>query len=84
MLDLTLLQNVSGRTLVGLRFWNQVRHNLSLNRPDTNCVQVDEDGDSYWVFESRDVSELLRVFGSRNSCLSPMQPSRPANPVDSK
>lgn len=35
-----LHQNVSGRTLVGLRFWNQ----------------VDEDGESYWVFESRDVS----------------------------
>jgi len=42
-------RNVSGRTLVGLRFWNQ----------------VDEDGESYWVFESRD-------------------PSRPANPVDSR
>lgn len=36
------LQNVSGRTLVGLRFWNQ----------------VDEDGESYWVFESRDVRVL--------------------------
>ena len=34
-----LFQNVSGRTLVGLRFWNQ----------------VDEDGESYWVFENRDV-----------------------------
>lgn len=33
-------QNVAGRTLVGLRFWNQ----------------VDDDGESYWVFESRDVS----------------------------
>lgn len=32
-------QNVAGRTLVGLRFWNQ----------------VDEDGESFWVFESRDV-----------------------------
>ncbi|KAF5336863.1 hypothetical protein D9611_003349 [Ephemerocybe angulata] len=42
-------RNVAGRTLVGLRFWNQ----------------VDEDGESYWVFESRD-------------------PSRPANPIDSK
>lgn len=30
---------MSGRTLVGLRFWNQ----------------VDDDGESYWVFESRDV-----------------------------
>jgi Eukaryotic protein of unknown function (DUF846) len=35
-----MMQNVAGRTLVGLRFWNQ----------------VDEDGESYWVFESRDVS----------------------------
>jgi hypothetical protein len=34
------LQNVAGRTLVGLRYWNQ----------------VDEDGESSWVFESRDVS----------------------------
>ncbi|EGN97205.1 hypothetical protein SERLA73DRAFT_183869 [Serpula lacrymans var. lacrymans S7.3] len=42
-------RNVAGRTLVGLRFWNQ----------------VDDDGESYWVFESRD-------------------PSRPANPIDSK
>ncbi|KIP12016.1 hypothetical protein PHLGIDRAFT_114073 [Phlebiopsis gigantea 11061_1 CR5-6] len=42
-------RNVSGRTLVGLRYWNQ----------------VDDDGESYWVFESRD-------------------PTRPANPVDSK
>lgn len=33
------MQNVAGRTLVGLRFWNQ----------------VDEDGESFWVFESRDV-----------------------------
>uniref|UniRef100_A0A8H7YB52 Golgi apparatus membrane protein TVP23 n=1 Tax=Psilocybe cubensis TaxID=181762 RepID=A0A8H7YB52_PSICU len=48
-MDFWNCRNVSGRTLVGLRFWNQ----------------VDEDGESYWVFESRD-------------------PSRPANPVDSK
>lgn len=34
------LQNVSGRLLVGLRWWNQ----------------VDEDGKSRWVFESRKVS----------------------------
>ncbi|TFL06682.1 hypothetical protein BDV98DRAFT_559817 [Pterulicium gracile] len=48
-MDFWNCRNVAGRTLVGLRFWNQ----------------VDEDGESYWVFESRD-------------------PSRPANPVDSK
>ncbi|TFK57372.1 DUF846-domain-containing protein [Heliocybe sulcata] len=33
-------RNVAGRRLVGLRYWNQ----------------VDEDGESYWVFESRDPS----------------------------
>lgn len=38
-LDFWTVRNVSGRTLVGLRFWNQ----------------VDEDGSSYWVFEHRDV-----------------------------
>ncbi|KAI4526647.1 Golgi apparatus membrane protein TVP23 [Schizophyllum commune] len=48
-MDFWNCRNVSGRTLVGLRFWNQ----------------VDDDGESYWVFESRD-------------------PSRPANPIDSK
>ncbi|KAF8746309.1 hypothetical protein AX14_000094 [Amanita brunnescens Koide BX004] len=48
-MDFWNCRNVAGRILVGLRFWNQ----------------VDEDGESYWVFESRD-------------------PSRPANPVDSK
>ncbi|KAF7370810.1 Golgi apparatus membrane protein TVP23 [Mycena sanguinolenta] len=37
-MDFWNCRNVSGRTLVGLRFWNQ----------------VDEDGESYWVFESRD------------------------------
>jgi hypothetical protein len=35
-------QNVPGRTLVGLRFRNQ----------------VDEDGESYRVFESRDVCDF--------------------------
>ncbi|KIM67141.1 hypothetical protein SCLCIDRAFT_14259 [Scleroderma citrinum Foug A] len=48
-MDFWNCRNVAGRRLVGLRFWNQ----------------IDEDGESYWVFESRD-------------------PSRPANPVDSK
>lgn len=38
--DFWTVRNVSGRVLVGLRFWNQ----------------VDEDGTSYWVFESRDPS----------------------------
>jgi len=48
-MDFWNCRNVAGRRLVGLRFWNQ----------------VDEDGESFWVFESRD-------------------PSRPANPLDSK
>ncbi|KAG8869030.1 Golgi apparatus membrane protein tvp23 [Tulasnella sp. 331] len=39
-MDFWNCRNVAGRTLVGLRFWNQ----------------VDEDGESYWVFESRDPS----------------------------
>jgi len=42
-------RNVSGRTLVGLRFWNQ----------------VDEDGESYWVFESRDPSRPANAVDSR-------------------
>lgn len=39
-MDFWNCRNVAGRTLVGLRFWNQ----------------VDDDGESYWVFESRDPS----------------------------
>lgn len=39
-MDFWNCRNVAGRRLVGLRFWNQ----------------VDEDGESYWVFESRDPS----------------------------
>ncbi|KIY73128.1 DUF846-domain-containing protein [Cylindrobasidium torrendii FP15055 ss-10] len=37
-MDFWNVRNVAGRLLVGLRFWNQ----------------VDDDGESYWVFESRD------------------------------
>jgi len=48
-MDFWNCRNVAGRTLVGLRFWNQ----------------VDNNGESYWIFESRD-------------------PSRPANPIDSR
>ncbi|KAJ7597222.1 Golgi apparatus membrane protein TVP23 [Mycena floridula] len=36
--DFWTVKNVSGRLLVGLRFWNQ----------------VDSDGQSFWVFEARD------------------------------
>ncbi|KAI5897737.1 DUF846-domain-containing protein [Schizophyllum commune H4-8] len=62
-MDFWNCRNVAGRTLVGLRFWNQASpfcDSATENPPD-----VDDDGESYWVFESRD-------------------PSRPANPIDSK
>jgi hypothetical protein len=48
-MDFWNCRNVSGRTLVGLRFWNQ----------------VDEDGESYWVFESRDPSRPANAVDSR-------------------
>jgi hypothetical protein len=43
-----IVQNVAGRTLVGLRYFNE----------------VDAEGNSAWVFESRDVS----VLTLRNLC----------------
>ena len=42
-LDFWTVRNVSGRVLVGLRFWNQ----------------VDDDGTSFWVFDSRSVRPAL-------------------------
>jgi hypothetical protein len=50
-LDFWTVRNVSGRTLVGLRFWNQ----------------VDDDGGSFWVFESRNVRYLELLEESRTS-----------------
>ncbi|RSH77610.1 Golgi apparatus membrane protein tvp23 [Apiotrichum porosum] len=41
-LDFWNTRNVAGRTLVGLRYWNE----------------VDEDGESSWVFECRDPSQV--------------------------
>lgn len=38
------LQNVTGRLMVGLRWWNQ----------------IDEDGKSHWIFEARKVSSSTR------------------------
>ncbi|KAF5382974.1 hypothetical protein D9757_006369 [Collybiopsis confluens] len=65
-MDFWNCRNVAGRTLVGLRFWNQVNGVLYVYIfPIIVNAQVDDDGASYWVFESRD-------------------PSRPANPIDSK
>ena len=55
-------QNVAGRILVGLRYWNQ----------------VDEDGESYWVFESRDVRMRdiykLAVYTHSPSAISASKP----------
>jgi hypothetical protein len=48
-------QNVAGRTLVGLRYWNE----------------VDEEGESSWVFECRDVSQMNELVGTLNSCSVP-------------
>ncbi|KAI0762921.1 DUF846-domain-containing protein [Fomes fomentarius] len=61
-MDFWNCRNVAGRRLVGLRYWNQERLICSCPR---SGASVDDDGESYWVFESRD-------------------PSRPANPIDSK
>jgi len=48
-MDFWNCRNVAGRRLVGLRFWNQ----------------VDEDGESFWVFESRDPSRPANPIDSR-------------------
>ncbi|KAF8609252.1 Golgi apparatus membrane protein TVP23 [Ceratobasidium sp. AG-I] len=50
-MDFWNCRNVAGRRLVGLRFWNQ----------------VDEDGESYWVFESRDPSRPANPIDSNFS-----------------
>ena len=42
-MDFWTVKNVTGRLLVGLRWWNH----------------VDEDGKSHWVFENRKVLYLL-------------------------
>jgi hypothetical protein len=54
----------------------------STHRAILNLMQVDEDGDSYWVFESRDVNVKTIYF--LISFTLHMQPSHPPNPVDSK
>ncbi|KIJ21584.1 hypothetical protein PAXINDRAFT_5746 [Paxillus involutus ATCC 200175] len=48
-MDFWNCRNVAGRTLVGLRFWNQ----------------IDEDGESYWVFESRDPARPANPVDSK-------------------
>ncbi|XP_033944572.1 Golgi apparatus membrane protein TVP23 homolog B [Pseudochaenichthys georgianus] len=48
--DFWTVKNVSGRLLVGLRWWNQ----------------VDEDGKSHWVFESRKTQSLNTTSGAES------------------
>ncbi|KAE8283247.1 Golgi apparatus membrane protein TVP23-like protein B [Larimichthys crocea] len=48
--DFWTVKNVSGRLLVGLRWWNQ----------------VDEDGKSRWVFESRKGNDLKKTSGAES------------------
>ncbi|KAK7694574.1 Golgi apparatus membrane protein tvp23 [Cerrena zonata] len=48
-MDFWNCRNVAGRTLVGLRYWNQ----------------VDEDGESFWVFESRDPTRPANPIDSK-------------------
>ncbi|OCF42124.1 cytoplasmic protein [Kwoniella heveanensis CBS 569] len=48
-LDFWNTRNVAGRTLVGLRYWNE----------------VDEEGESSWVFESRDPSRPANAIDAK-------------------
>lgn len=50
-LDFWNTRNVCGRTLVGLRYWSR----------------VDDDGESSWVFESRDVREVCIAIAKDHS-----------------
>lgn len=50
-----LFQNVTGRLMVGLRWWNQ----------------VDDDGRSHWVFEARKVSGFVPTWCSCLLCDPP-------------
>ncbi|KAJ2156752.1 Golgi apparatus membrane protein tvp23 [Coemansia sp. RSA 552] len=47
--DFWTVKNISGRLLVGLRWWNEVR----------------EDGTNEWIFESRDVNVPVNASDSR-------------------
>ncbi|KAJ2827018.1 Golgi apparatus membrane protein tvp23 [Coemansia erecta] len=47
--DFWMVKNISGRLLVGLRWWNEVR----------------EDGTNEWIFESRDTSVPVNTSDSR-------------------
>lgn len=51
--DFWTVKNVSGRLLVGLRWWNK----------------VEEDGTSTWVFESKNASEMRRAILHGYTCV---------------
>ncbi|MEQ2169451.1 hypothetical protein GOODEAATRI_025358 [Goodea atripinnis] len=67
--DFWTVKNVSGRLLVGLRWWNQ----------------VDEDGRSRWVFESRKVKmrnlEVLHLAQCTSTTGSKTDPQHEAAPT---
>lgn len=46
-IDFWIVKNISGRLLVGLRWWNY----------------VDEDGESHWIFESHKVKTFAHFWG---------------------
>ena len=50
--DFWTVKNVTGRLLVGLRWWNY----------------VDEDGNSHWVFESKKVSTVEPPVSDQPKC----------------
>lgn len=54
MFEMFCFQNITGRLMVGLRWWNQ----------------VDDDGQSRWVFESRKVGASSPVSVCFSSCSS--------------
>jgi len=45
-MDFWTVKNITGRLMVGLRWWNY----------------VDDDGKSHWIFESKKVRLIPRIF----------------------
>lgn len=81
----TFMKNVSGRTLVGLRFWNQVRKPC----PSSPCCISSNHSSGWWGRRKLlGIRKPRRTFSSHSIrptwVTMSYQPSRPANPVDSK
>ncbi len=56
--DFWTVKNISGRLLVGLRWWNRVRRRCCSRprcgrRPNFLHHQITDDGESSWLFESK-------------------------------